>query len=113
MRLRYTYLQGLAFEAIWLIHKDIRSPTHSNLTRSLIKSYRFKGVRIIDVDRLKQGLRAAENDQRVAGDVRLSSNAQGQRSATEWKSKKTKLQRTARVSWGDLQQRAGHPTAPC
>lgn len=65
------HLECLALDAVWLIHEYIRAPAHSNLPRSFIEGYRFELIRVIDVYRLEERLRTAEDDQRVAGDVRL------------------------------------------
>lgn len=67
----YAHLQSLALDAVRLVYEDIPSSAHSNLPRSLVKSYSFELIGIIDVYRLEECLRTAEDNQRVAGDVRL------------------------------------------
>lgn len=54
-----------------MVNKHIRTSTNGYLPGSLIDSNRLEGIRIVDVDRLEELLRTAEDDQCMAGDVRL------------------------------------------
>lgn len=65
------YLQCPVLNPIWLVHKHIRASTNRNLARRFINGHCLEGFRIIDVDRLEELLRAAEDDQRMARDVCL------------------------------------------
>lgn len=70
-RRAHTYLQCLVLYSIRMVNKHIRTPTNGYLPGSLIDSNRLEGIRIVDVDRLEELLRTAEDDQCMAGDVRL------------------------------------------
>ena len=54
-----------------MVNKHIRASTNRYLPGSLIDSNRLEGIRIVDVDRLEELLRTAEDDQCTARDVRL------------------------------------------
>jgi hypothetical protein len=62
----YAHLECFALDAVWLVHEDIGAAANSNPPRGLVKCYSFEIFRIVDVDRLKESLRTAEDDQRVA-----------------------------------------------
>jgi hypothetical protein len=69
----YAHLQCFTLDAVWLINEHIRATTNGDSPRSLVDRYGFKDIGIVDVDRLEECLRTAEDDQRVAGDVCLLS----------------------------------------
>lgn len=75
------HLESLALDAIWLVHEHIGAAANCNLARYLVKSYGLEGLRIVNVNRLEERLRTAEDNQRVAGDVCLLESARGQGSA--------------------------------
>lgn len=60
-----------------MIDEYIRAPAHSNITSSFIYSYRFEGLDVVHVDRLKELLRSTEDDERMAGDVCLVNESTG------------------------------------
>lgn len=78
----YAHLERFALYAVWLVHEYIRATANCNLARCLVKRYGLEGICIVDVNRLEERLRTAEDNQRVAGDVCLLGNARGQESAT-------------------------------
>lgn len=78
----YAHLERFALDTVWLVHEYIRATTNCNLARCFVKRYGLEGICVIDVNRLEERLRTAEDNQRVAGDVCLSGNARGQGSAT-------------------------------
>lgn len=65
------HLGCLALDTPRLVHEDIRATTHCNLPRCLINSDRLELFGVVDVNGLKNCLRTAEDDQRVARYVRL------------------------------------------
>lgn len=71
----YAHLESLALDAVWLVHEYIRATTNCNFAGCLVKCYGLKGICIVDVNRLEERLRTAEDNQRVAGDVCLLGNA--------------------------------------
>lgn len=75
---KYAHLESLAPEAVRLVNEYIRATTHGNPPRSLFKGYSFEFIGIVDIDRLEERLRTAEDDQRVAGNVRLLNAREGQ-----------------------------------
>lgn len=109
----YAHLESLALDAIWLVHEHIRAAANCNLARCLVKSYGLERICIVDVDRLEERLRTAEDNQRVAGDVCLLENARGQGSATGDFKRAAELKRKFGRSSEYLQQHEDHPTAPC
>ena len=89
----YAHLESLALDAVRLVHEDIRTTTHSNPPRCLVKGYGLEFIGIVDVNRLKECLRAAEDYQRMAGDVRLLMTRAGQGQRIQAFSHVEKLQR--------------------
>jgi hypothetical protein len=73
----YAHLESFALDAVWLVHEYIRATTNCNLAGRLVKCYGLKGICIVDVNRLEERLRTAEDNQRVAGYVCLLGNARG------------------------------------
>jgi hypothetical protein len=63
----YAHLESFALDAVWLVHEYIRATTNCNLAGRLVKCYGLKGICIVDVNRLEERLRTAEDNQRVAG----------------------------------------------
>lgn len=59
---KHAHLESLAREAVRVVHEDIRATTHSNPSRGLFKGYSFDFIGIIDVNRLEERLRTAEDD---------------------------------------------------
>jgi hypothetical protein len=60
-----------------MVDENIWSTTHNNFSRLFVKGDRVQRIGIIDVYRLEKRLRAAEDDQRVAGNIRLKSTPVG------------------------------------
>ena len=89
----YAHLESLALDAVRLVHEDIRTTTHSNPPRCLVKGYGLEFIGIVDVNRLKECLRSAEDYQRMAGDVRLLMTRAGQGQRIQAFSDVEKLQR--------------------
>ena len=58
-------------DTIRLVNKHIGSSTDSNLSRRFINGDSFQGLGVVDVDRLEELLRTAEDDQCMAGNVGL------------------------------------------
>lgn len=56
------HLERFALDAVRLVHKYIRTTTNSNSARGFVKSYSLESFGIVDVDRLEERLRTAEND---------------------------------------------------
>lgn len=74
---RYAHLKCLALDTVWMVDENIWSTTHNNFSRLFVKGDRVQRIGIIDVYRLEKRLRAAEDDQRVAGNIRLKSTPVG------------------------------------
>ena len=53
------------------VNEHIRSSTNSNLARRFINGDSFQGLGVVDVDRLEELLRTAEDDQCMTGNVGL------------------------------------------
>ena len=107
----YAHLERFALDAVWLVHEYIRATANCNLARCFVKRYGLEGVCVINVNRLEERLRTAEDNQRVAGDVCLSGNARGQGSAIGGFKRAAELKRELGKDCKYLQQHEDHPTA--
>lgn len=66
-------------DAVRLVNENVGPTTHSNLPRSFVNRHGLERLGLIHVDGLQEGLRTAENNQRMPGNVHLRENAKATR----------------------------------